>query len=120
MAEVRKIMERHELIELARELKVRHDWHEPDEQGLTARVYGDSFDNAMGPGYWYGPEPKRAELYIELFKDGVPIAQINLATLLAWASQSEQSDDQDARERYIRRVTLLDAVDKLLEMAPRA
>ena len=34
---------------LARELRVRHDWHEPDEQNLEAVCFGDDFDNA---GFW--------------------------------------------------------------------
>lgn len=99
---MKKIMTRQELVDLAAELKVRPDWHEPDEQGITARVFGDNFDNAMGPGYYYGTPPdEHCELTVELcrfeYDDhgqpvvGEPIAQINLATLLGWASELELS-----------------------------
>ena len=75
-----------ELIELAKELGVRRDWHEPDEQDLTAVVKGKCFDNA---GFWPGPFeglPKNCvELHVILKKNKKPIAVINLATLLAWA-----------------------------------
>lgn len=128
MNDVLKITERHELVELARTLRVRDDWHEPDEQELTARVFGDNFDNAMGPGYWYGSgDDKHCELTVELRRrtyddhgepvEGEAIAQINLATLLAWASESTPSVDEAARDRYIRRVALRDAAATLLEMS---
>jgi hypothetical protein len=92
MAKNIRINERSELQALARELGVRKDWHEPDEQGVTARVLGDDFDNA---GFWgtykdelvtYG-EGKQ-ELWVEISKDGKPVAEINLATLLAIASEA--------------------------------
>jgi hypothetical protein len=93
------ISTRAELVELARELGVRPDWHEPDEQGLTARVHGDSFDTAMGPGNWYGPGRDgvpRAEMHVILYRvltsaeyaggsEPTPLAVVNLATLFAWA-----------------------------------
>lgn len=95
---LRCLTERHELVALARELKMRPDWHEPDEQDVTTEVFGTSFDNA---GTWptseeagrasveqhvilyrtteYGPngEPTRRE----------PVAAVNLATLFGWASE---------------------------------
>jgi hypothetical protein len=96
---VKRIYTRRELVALARELKVRPDWHEPDEQDLTARVFGDSFDNATAPGRWYGgseDEPSRAELHVVLYRKAswsdengtqdTPLAVINLATLLSWAT----------------------------------
>lgn len=63
-AEPRSIHSRAELLDLANRLGVRTDWHEPDEQELTATVHGllfgesqkvtvtahgVSFDNA---GFW--------------------------------------------------------------------
>ncbi len=76
---------------LAASLGVRPDWHEPDEQRVTAVVRGKNFDNA---GFW-GREkngklrtfgPGHQETWVELFQDGQAVAEINLADLLAWAS----------------------------------
>lgn len=91
---------RAELVELAKELGVRKDWHEPDEQDVTAELRGTPtyFDNAMGVGEWFGHaygEPK-AELYVVLRRynstmdgPGEEIAAVNLATLFAWATGHE-------------------------------
>lgn len=98
---MREIRTRDQFVALAGELGVRMDWHEPDEQGITARVEGTplDFDNAMGCA-WYnvwkpGDEP-RAELHVILSRKeideqgiarrGPDIACINLANLCAWAS----------------------------------
>lgn len=90
-----RINTRNQLVRLARTLGVRSDWREPDEQGLSARVYGDSLDNAMPPGTWMGVDGRgvpHAELYVVLLQDdgadteSRPRALINLATLLAWAT----------------------------------
>jgi hypothetical protein len=84
---MKRITEQHELVELARELGVRPDWHEPDEQGITARFDGTDgdFDNA---GFWpmdvsralvpgghvgYDPDrhgaPRRGEMAIVLYRE---------------------------------------------------
>jgi hypothetical protein len=78
-----------QLQNLAAILGMRPDWQE-----VTARVHGSSFDNA---GFWghdsrgemitFGH--KHQELWVELFRDHVPVAEINLATLLAWATGLE-------------------------------
>lgn len=91
-----RVNTREQLITLARRLKVRPDWREPDGQAVTARVYGDDLDNA---GFWghdaqgslvtYGAGHQ--ELWVEISQDGQPIAEINLATLLAWASELKDS-----------------------------
>lgn len=93
---LRCLTERSELIALARELRVRPDWHEPDEQGLTAEVFGSSFDNA---GFWPSSEQAGScalEQHVILYRatepgDDLgkrePVAAVNLATLLAWASE---------------------------------
>lgn len=74
---------------IARKLGVRGDWHEPDEQGITIRVQGSSFDNA---GFWptgfgesYGPH---REYHVVIEQDGEDVAAVNLATLFAIASDS--------------------------------
>lgn len=101
---MRIIQTRAQLIELARELSVRGNWHEPDEQGVTARVEGGKLDNA---GFWPTREAMRhgsmslpgVELHVVISRDsaegcddcGQPhdredVAAVNLASLLAWAS----------------------------------
>lgn len=98
---LRCLTERNELVELARELKVRSDWHEPDEQDLMAECFGFDFDNA---GTWPGSEAGAAplEMHVVLYRatawskstgeptDREPIAAVNLATLFAWASERKE------------------------------
>ncbi len=87
-AKVKRLVWKSELKELARELKVRPDWHEPDEQEVDAVVVGNNFDNA---GFWpreCAIETKDRlimEKYVIIKKNGKPVATVNLATLLAWA-----------------------------------
>jgi hypothetical protein len=83
-----RVSSRGDLVLLARVLGVRPDWHEPDEQGVSAKVHGVTLDNA---GFWgtncdevYVGEGQ--ELWVSLHRDGVPVAEVNLADLLAWAS----------------------------------
>jgi hypothetical protein len=88
---MKRITERSELVALAKELGVRPDWHEPDEQELGAEVHGTSFDNA---GFWPADEyrdldPSILEQYVILHQDGKPVAAVNLATLFAWATGYE-------------------------------
>lgn len=80
-----------ELVALADELGVRPDWHEPDEQNVTATTGGVTFDNA---GFW--DQDYRSfdgvsytERYVTLKKNGRPVARVNLATLFAWATGFE-------------------------------
>jgi len=87
------IVSRAELVALAAELGVRRDWHEPDEQGLTVKVEGRSFDNA---GFWptaeataYGMPASSVEKHVIIRKDGQDVAAVNLATLFAWATGLE-------------------------------
>lgn len=119
---MRKITTRAELVELARELGVRDDWHEPDEQELGAFVEGTSFDNAMPAGHWLGSGDERhAELHVVLHKlvwdeqysawrHGRAIAVVNLAMLFAWATGFDESkvelheDLERCQDETIRRV----------------
>jgi hypothetical protein len=94
-----------ELAALAGNLGLRPDWHEPGEQGVTAAVHGTpgDLDNA---GFWgtrqdsgmlrelvtYGEG--RQELWVELSQHGETVAEVNLATLFAWAVQGAK----DSRE----------------------
>lgn len=81
---------------VAEQLGVRADWHEPDEQEVTARVFGQCFDNA---GFWpYQPngpyettnslDSESLEMYVELLQAGKVVAQVNLATLFALACRT--------------------------------
>lgn len=87
--EIPRIRDRAQLVALAEKLGVRPDWHEPDEQEVTATTHGIGFDNA---GFW-GKEYRSSydgreftEQYVILHKEGSPVAAVNLATLFAWAT----------------------------------
>lgn len=87
-SKVRIIENRSDLVELRDELGLRCDWHEPDENDITAVVKGTYFDNAYGSsglGYHDNPSvPMEKTVYLK--KDGKVIAQVNLATLFAFAT----------------------------------
>jgi hypothetical protein len=82
-----RVVTRDQLQRVARELGVRPDWHEPDEQGVTAVVTGKCLDNAGFDGSAAGCLSGTAgeELGVTIFKDGQPVAEVNLAMLLSWA-----------------------------------
>lgn len=69
------------LVKFAVQRGMRTDWHEPDEQGVTARVTGKRFDNAGVAD----------ELEVTLLDvtggERWPIHKINLATLCALAAR---------------------------------
>jgi len=63
------------ILEFAQTTGVRQDWHEPDEQDVTAYVSGDRLDNAG----------TRGEIVVAV--DGPDAyVSVNLATLLAIAA----------------------------------
>jgi len=99
-----RIDSRARFIQWADQIGFRQDWHEPDEQSITARVEGTplDFDNA---GFWPDLNEKRLdgspynyELHV-IFSErdiedgkavrGRDIACVNLATLCAWATGYE-------------------------------
>lgn len=87
MANVIPINTRADLAALAGTLGVRADWHEPDEQGVSARVVGDHLDNAMGST----ATDNVGEYNVVITREddeGEPqdFAVVNLATLLAFAT----------------------------------
>lgn len=98
--EVKPLHTKQDLIAFAKEHGLRPDWHEPDEQGISARLIGSHLDNAMGatmrPLPQDDPTNPHGEFNIVLSKshtyeqDEVPvdIAVVNLADLLAWAAQA--------------------------------
>lgn len=65
-----------ELKEWKAKAGVREDWHEPDEQQVTAKVEGRYFDNAGTPD----------ELTVVLTSPSAGELKVNLATLCAIAS----------------------------------
>lgn len=66
--------------------QVRADWHEPDEQGVGAIVFGRRLDNAFG-SYINPNEPEsQSEIVIVLTKNGEPHCTRNLASVLAEAA----------------------------------
>jgi len=67
--------------QLAVLLGVRDDWHEPDEQEVTAEPVDGSFDNA-GSG----------DMGLRILKDGKPVAFIHLASLCAIACGHDLAD----------------------------
>lgn len=81
-----RITLRAQLVALAQALGTRHDWHEPDEQGLTVEVRGKCFDSC---GFWgrvyHAFSPNIEEFHVVLLKDGKPVAEANLADLFAFA-----------------------------------
>jgi hypothetical protein len=88
-----RVLTRGQLAGVADDLGVRSDWHEPEEQAVTARVHGTELDTAGFWGYEFAirseDEPRYApsqELWVELLKDGEPVAEVNLASLLSWAA----------------------------------
>jgi hypothetical protein len=98
---MKRVTTKAELIQVAQELGVRTDWHEPDEQEVTTTTHGTSFDNA---GFWGdGRSRYRSyeEQHIVLYKEGRAVAVVNLATLFAWATGLEDPGKQ-ARVTSVR------------------
>lgn len=103
MTDIRRITRCEELTTLAWELGVRSDWHEPDEQDVDARIIGNHLDNAMGSSaeacivHTASGDHDHTEYNVILTRGGedddsrTDVAVINLATLLAWASDSASS-----------------------------
>lgn len=83
-----RVLERRDLLFFAKKAKIGEDWHEPDEQDITARLFGDSFDNT---GSW----ARDQELYYSIIEEHhavlyykqYPVIAVNIATLFAWATE---------------------------------
>lgn len=66
----------------------RPDFHEPDEQGFSAKVYGNHIDNAMGDD----PKSNCGEMTVGLTREddrGKRTEYFNLATLIALAREAK-------------------------------
>lgn len=81
---------------MAMKCSPRKDWHEPDNQGVTAEVLGSSLDNAMGSiaedGHleaWTRKADKEGygEFLVVLQNEEGDKLEVNLAWLLAMASE---------------------------------
>jgi hypothetical protein len=90
MTEVQRITKRVDLVALKNALGVPNSWHEPDEQLVTAQVRGGVLGNA---GNWGEAALKdrwtdddHLELWVTLSQDGTPVAEVNLAVLLSFAT----------------------------------
>lgn len=89
LPQVRAVRTPQDWAEVARSLGVRADWHEPDEREVTVVVTGGSFDNAG-----FAVLEKMAVVY----QRGVPVAEVNLATLMSWATRHGESVGRTAIE----------------------
>lgn len=76
-----------ELAEFAVALGVRGDWHEPDEQGICARpvVKPTSPRLAVTDGTLDNAGHSVLEQTVVIYQDRMPVAEVALATLFAWA-----------------------------------
>lgn len=103
---VPRIRTRDELVSLGLRLGVREDWHEPDEQEVTAVPVSSLFDGLQfdNAGTWpmesvarhyYGDDSEDqqrriresiTEQHVILFQDSNPVGIVNLATLFAFAT----------------------------------
>jgi hypothetical protein len=89
MTKLFRINSKEDLRKVAANLNVRDDWHEPDEQGVSAETFGRCLDNA---GFWGFREKTRSDIeeqYVVLFKDGFAVAEVNLATLFSIAANDK-------------------------------
>jgi hypothetical protein len=82
---------RDKLRSFAEKYGLREDWHEPDEQEVSAVVRGRKLDNAYGDEgsalYWPDEAPYEKVVVLKVGREEV--LQVNLATILALACQSE-------------------------------
>lgn len=96
-----RIRTQEQLQSLAERLGVTLEWHEPDNQGVTVRLEGQSFDNA---GTWPaqpGLNPEATEMYLVISQKGRDMAMVNLANLLSWGSFPDFWQQRSQRERGI-------------------
>lgn len=87
-----------DLAEFASTHGLRHDWHEPDESNINARIIGTHLDNAMGSTTRFEHADWGGEFNVVLTRMDETdralqedLAVVNLATLLSWAAQYGES-----------------------------
>lgn len=86
MDNLKVVNTRAELTELARELLVGPDWHEPDQVEVDAVVGGRNLDNAFTNPVPEFVHTDAEPLYVVIRRQKTPVAYVNLAMLLAWAT----------------------------------
>lgn len=102
---VEQIRDPHDLEVFRERHNLRPDWHEPDEQGIGARIIGRHLDNAMGSTTRHEHAEWGGEFnvvltfveYNEESNEAPPrdLAVVNLATLLSWAAQYGKVQEDD-------------------------
>lgn len=93
---ISRITKREDLVKLAQALGVNHEWHANNMNGVSCKVFGVSFDNAGSWGRDALPVPPECvELYATLYKDNLPVAEVNLATLFSWSAMQLTADAQE-------------------------
>lgn len=78
---------RKDLLKFKKRFGLRDDWHEPDEQEISAKITGLNFDNAMGEAI--AGQEITVVLYYDHGEEGggkTEELRINLANLLAMAT----------------------------------
>lgn len=87
-----------DLAALAQTLRVRPDWHEPDEQEVDVRIRGNHLDNAMGSTMRdIGDDNEAGEYNIVITREGRDVAVVNLATLLSWGAELGRAEGRRTR-----------------------
>ena len=85
------------------------DMHEPDEEGITAVVFGDSFDNAFGEAIMDEGAGFQEMVVVLYNEDKDTIFKINLASLVAIARQAKLTDESE----NIREVSLAELAKRI-------
>lgn len=101
---VHHIQDRDDLERFRRTHGIRSDWHEPDEQEITATVIGHSLDTASTHvDDVYDHDESHHSLTVVLHEQvvnedsvvtgpGQPLAYVNLAQLLSWGCNFDLED----------------------------
>jgi len=83
-----RIRTHNQLHDVAQALGVNADWHELENQDVSIRIRGNTFDNTgcWPIGKWLHPGNPALEYYIELRRHDETVAAVNLADLFAMAT----------------------------------
>lgn len=93
-----------ELVEFTKDCRL--DMHEPDEQGISARVVGDHLDNAMGDEVDAKAIRGGFQEYVVILQNAKrETLEVNLATLIAMA-RAAQAEELAMASMYVRVVSV--------------
>jgi len=84
--EIKLVVDKSDLTDLANKLNLRDDWHEPSERGVTAEIMGSVFNNAGFWGHKVAITPDNLEMYVRILHKGKSVAEVNLTDLMGWAA----------------------------------